>query len=603
MMKKILPLLLVLLLLAGCGTAEVTEPSDTTEAVTESEQKGLYVPQSAVEQQTGGAVRMYLLDQTDYFSISAMGNRLLLRSEDGVLSVLQGDACELTASLPTGTLLQGTSLQFDASVQGAAYYDPDNQQVVQVNPQLQEVGRITMPEDMQGQPYISMTQEEVFYCVPGEVRALNMQTGVSRLIRSHSYPKQGLQGIWFDGQMLLISFYDEENFDLGSAYISTQTGKTLYESEGPLYPFYTDEDAYVLNYVDGGVSQTVTGSREGTHQVIRIPEEKFASALAMGGIIGYEAADGLQLAFYEVESGKCTSRVTLSGISDPKAVLTTQEAVWVLAFEGQTQVLCKWDPAATPTDDETVYTSALFTADNPDVEGLEACSSRVSEMSKQYGVKIHIWEEALESTAEGNVPMPEHQVSTIHSMLDELAVALEQFPTDFLRKTVEAGWIHVNLVRSLSGDDTFNQYWQDGDCYITITNTGNVTEDFYRGVAYAIDSHVLGNSRKFDDWNDLNPSGFTYSYSDEPHPDRDTYLNAEERVFLTEKALAYPHNDRAEVFFYAMTATGADFFGQEGLQAKLEVLCRGIREAYGLEKSPDTFLWEQYLQESLAHTE
>ena len=32
-----------------------------------------------------------------------------------------------------------------------------------------------------------------------------------------------------------------------------------------------------------------------------------------------------------------------------------------------------------------------------------------------------------------------------------------------------------------------------------------------------------------------------------------------------------------------------------------EVIC-GIRECFGLKKSPDTFLWEQYLQESLAYT-
>jgi hypothetical protein len=38
------------------------------------------------------------------------------------------------------------------------------------------------------------------------------------------------------------------------------------------------------------------------------------------------------------------------------------------------------------------------------------------------------------------------------------------------------------------------------------------------------------------------------------------------------------------------------------MQAKLKLLCLGIREAYGLEKSAETYLWEQYLTESLAYS-
>ncbi len=65
--------------------------------------------------------------------------------------------------------------------------------------------------------------------------------------------------------------------------------------------------------------------------------------------------------------------------------------------------------------------------------------------------------------------------------------------------------------------------------------------------------------------------------------------------------MRYPTNDRSSVFCYAMTSKGADAFRSEALQAKLKSLCKGIREAYGLEKSQDTYPWEQYLEESLAY--
>ena len=600
-MKKLLPLLLAVLLLAGCGVPEVTEPSNTTEEATNAEQQGLYDPASTIEQQTDGAVRVYRLDKNDYFSISPMGSRLLLQAEDGTMTVLQGEFCVPTARLATETSLVDMGRSFDSSVQGAAYYDLENRQVVQVNPQLQETNRLTLPEDIQGMPYISMTNEEVYYCVPGEIRALNMQTGVSRLIRSHAYPRQDLNGIWFDGQMVLVSFLDENRFDAGSAYISTETGKTLSEYSGGLYPFHTEGDLYVLSRMDGGVRQRIVGDRNGSYQALNIAEDRFASALAMGGVIGYESTDDPTLNFYELESGKRISSITLPGVSAPKEILTTKDAVWILTTEKDQQILCKWDPEATPVDDETVYTGKLFTASSPDLEGLDACRARAEEMSEAYGVKIHVWDDvSLQANGEDAVK-PEYQVQTIMRMLDDLQTALERFPKDFLRKTVENGWIHVNLVRSVGDGETLSQFWQDGDCHISIAGWGNLADDFYRGVAYAIDSHVLGNSRKFDDWNDLNPEGFAYCYSYDPHPEREKWLRHEDHVFLSEKSLAYPHDDRSEVFFYAMTANGEGFFEQEALQAKLEVMCRAIREAYGLEKSTDTYPWEQYLTESLAY--
>ena len=52
-----------------------------------------------------------------------------------------------------------------------------------------------------------------------------------------------------------------------------------------------------------------------------------------------------------------------------------------------------------------------------------------------------------------------------------------------------------------------------------------------------------------------------------------------------------------------MTEGNESLFRCETMQAKLRTLCEGIRKAFGLRKSPDTFLWEQYLEESLAYTE
>ena len=66
--------------------------------------------------------------------------------------------------------------------------------------------------------------------------------------------------------------------------------------------------------------------------------------------------------------------------------------------------------------------------------------------------------------------------------------------------------------------------------------------------------------------------------------------------------MSFPKEDRARILEYAMTEGNEHYFQSKTMQSKLRQLCIGIREGFGLKKSPDTFLWEQYLQESLAYT-
>ena len=51
-----------------------------------------------------------------------------------------------------------------------------------------------------------------------------------------------------------------------------------------------------------------------------------------------------------------------------------------------------------------------------------------------------------------------------------------------------------------------------------------------------------------------------------------------------------------------MTPGNEHYFQSKTMQAKLMQICLGIREAFGLKKSPEVFLWEQYLKDSLAYT-
>jgi len=324
--------------------------------------------------------------------------------------------------------------------------------------------------------------------------------------------------------------------------------------------------------------------------------------LEMNGMVTYEEAeDGLSLSFYDLTTGKRTAQTTFAGIKSPAAIHCDGSYIWVLVAEQERQSLFRWDISKSPITDETAYTGTFYNPKNPDVQGLQACQTLADAYTHKYGVKLNIWQNAAKVTGDYTV-VPEHQPQMIQAMLEKLQPTLEVFPEKFLLKTVEAGWVQVSFVRSIEGGRDWAHFWQDGDCWILISSQADVVDAFTQGVAYAIDSHVLGNSRDFDfdRWNPLNPVGFTYANSYDVKPQKE-YLEGDTRAFTDEVAMSYIHEDRSRIFYHAMRAENGDMFKAPTMQAKLKRLCMGIREAYGLQKSEKTYAWEQYLETSLAY--
>lgn len=590
-MKKLLPVLLaVLILLAGCGK-QTADPTGTEPKPT----------QPTEQTKPLQAVQTYTLEQAHYCDLRAMGNRLLLVGDDGTLCVVQETTGAVTAQVTTeNPNLHLNPLHLDVSTQGVAYYVPDTHEVVLLNPQLQRNDRIALPDTIQGDPVIHLAANEVYYCMPGQILALDLQSGISRMVRSHSYADQQLLGNYFAGKMLCCRF-TAANGSSEIFYISGETGQTLYEGDGGIHTLYTGADRYLAGRLDGVAPQWLVGSLEGECMAFLPQEQQYASALPMGGVVGYNPGADTILRYYDLESGICTSQATLSGTADPIAFQVAQNVVWVLTHAGQQQALCRWDVSMTLTQESESCLAERITLENPDEAGLAACVERAEQMSETYDIEIAVWQDALAVTG-GHKAAAEYQVDTVNQMLDSLEAVLQQFPEGFLKKTLTKGDIYVNLVRAVNEDSSFQQFWLDGDCHMLIGCRENAGEAFLYGLGFALDSHILGNSRKLDNWNKHNPKDFDYSYEDAPRADAEQYLGGEDPAFLEERAMYFPTNDRSSVFCYAMSPKGADAFESETMQAKLVSLCKGIREAYGLEKSEQTYPWEQYLAESLAYT-
>jgi len=174
-------LLLLVLLLCGCSqnTATPTDPvgnpsSTATEPITTP---GLYVPDSDIEKETAGAVRYFELEGKEYYGCIPLGNNLLLlqqKNGGGLLSLYGGERLELIRTVSMGENVTPTVEQLQLTDQGIGYYDDQSRSVVFLNHQLVEIGRMYLPEEVQGRAYLSPEWKMLYYCTEKGINALDL---------------------------------------------------------------------------------------------------------------------------------------------------------------------------------------------------------------------------------------------------------------------------------------------------------------------------------------------------------------------------------------------------------------------------------------------
>ena len=598
-MKRILLLLLTVLLLTGCAGEEAPTAASSTAVPTETEHPGLYVPDSDVEKATDGAVRAYKLEGENYRWAAPYGQDLLLATGAGRLTVLTGEK-----GVPQNSAVTGTELSESVAALGVTYscvYYPDKnaRELVVLGADLEQSQRIALPEDYQGMPVLAGKTMEVFYCAGQEIRALDPETGISRLVKQQSCQSCQLLGSCFEGRILIC-----ENVDtLGQRhvlYVDTATGQTL-TSDDQVYRLYTYGDSYFAMRLDGVTQQQIFGTLESTPAQLHIPQtENIYPVLSLGGVAAWEdTQEGTQISFYETATGLRKAQVKLP--ADVQVVYITSDGayVWILtaAREGSGQILYRWDADKSPVTDETVYTSVHYTQDAPDEAGLAQCQTRAEELSSRFGVRIQIWQDAMKKLG-GYSMKPEYQTQAINQWLDGMAYAMEQFPEDFFAMCAESSAskvVRICLVRSIATGEQTVQFWDNGEASVIMTPGADVYEELVTAIGYVMDNRLA-----LDTWETLVGDGaIVYGQAQPDSP----YLEGEKRAFVDAQSMISPLEDRARLFAAAMAQDNDELFTAPMLQTKLLALCQGIREAFGLQKHPQALPWEQYLTQSLAYIE
>lgn len=613
-MKRLLTLLLAMLLLAGCthSPADVTAPPDTVmpTAQTETQKPTTQATEppaagtewdAALSELTGGAVRAYPLDGQGYIGMLAMGADLLLFSGSAEGTVLTRISTE-TGTAAAQTVLPGSVFpaMSTAGREKVACYFAESRTVLFLDGALQRTGSVTLPEDMLGAPAVSPDFGTVYFCTGAEVRALDVQSGIARLLRrEQSAAFATVEACVFDGAMLQCSMVGEDGAYY-HAFLSAETGELL-GTDACLVSLETDGERYFLVREESGERELLVGERDGTAYVLTplLGTESADGALALSGVLTVRYEDAAALRFYSLTTGRLAAETALPVGMYPSDYLATERGIWFLAGGGNGQMcLCCWQPGESACDGAACI-GKRYTEDDPDLAGLDAYRAEMQALGERYGVEICLREDV---PAPGGCTLtPAYRVSTVQRGLAALEKALSRFPEGFFAEICEgtgSGMLHIGLVHRISGGLVGLQYWSDGEAWLALTGLDNAEQTFYHELCHVLDSYIIVRAQIYDDWDALNPADFSYDYSYDLYNAHagSPYLYGEDRAFVDAYSMTFPKEDRARVFEYAMIPQQEAMFASETMQKKLQTICTAIREAFDWEDVPEQFPWEQYLK-------
>ena len=590
------------LLLAGCSNTATQEIEDSATLPTvqspEQSVSALYDPENPIEKLTDGAVKAYAPKDGKTASVAAMGKHLVLFTED-TMTLLRGERMTeiAKAEIPGLPLPDSGMLQIKAD--GVAYYDAKGKQIVFLSQFFREVGTFSLPAEIIGDVYLTPDWRYVYYCSEAGVHALDLDTGVSRLLKAQSGDWQGISGGFQNGAVLRCVLRQENGTDR-TMLLSTQTGLVLEEGE----------------YATGlqGSGERYYLHLNGTH-IFGVGEEQPREFLPAGTGKVYPFADscsavqytklknGCRLDYYDIESGKRTASVELPGITKISGVYSANGAV--LFTSGDT--LYRWETALSSVEDQRIYVVPRYYYEKPDTAGLAAIGKQLESLEERFGVEILYWNEVEELAPWDYKFTAEFLTEPYSANIYKLERALSKFPEGFFQKAAQwtnSGKLKILLVRGIyAGVDTEKytsapgiQFTANGDAYIALSVGEELEQWLYHEVGHLIDSRVLSTANTYSQWNKLNPWDFKYDNDYEKNQERteSKYLEGEKRHFVDLYSMSFAVEDRSRIFEYACMPGNEEVFASKYMQKKLKTVCEGIRKAFDL--TGDSYIWEQYLK-------
>lgn len=575
-MKRCILMMLLVLLLAGCGTVpEETIPSET---VVQPETEQLHIWQL----------------RDDYAAVYALGSNLLLQSESGLTLVNTVDSTVL-ASVGDLTLPEPGSSQIWAGDYGVFWYLEETRTVFLYDLMLVEIGRLQLEDTVIGPVQLNGDGTKLYYCTANDVKVLDMQASYSTSLRPTEQKWLGITGVFVNDSLLRCNVLQEDG-TVQTLVISAQTGQVI--DQGSAFEGLTGIGSLYVGCKDG---QWICGQGGGRTKLLLVDHD-LVLPLTENRVLGVtNDLYSVHLDVYDVQSGIRTAAYELKGVTQ------ITDLTWhngKVCFLSGRKLYC-WDPSFNDPQDDMVYIEVRYTAEEPDTAGLAVCRETADRLEEEYGIEILFYKDVLNAVPDNCSFEMDHVPEVFAAALERLENAFSQFPTGFFETVAQwtrSGKLHILLTAQiLVEDDTYCQclpglqYLQDTDIYIALEMGEELERSFYHNLAHAIDIVVLSNSTKFYEWDKLNPGKFSYDYNYTEYSEREdsAYLESGKEYFVNTYAMSFPVEDRATIFEYAVTHGNDSVFASKFMQKKLKRICDGLSEVFAPEDGD--YIWEQYL--------
>ncbi len=590
--------LLLSLLLCGCAQ-DTPQPEAPPIPLTNGQPQSLYDPGSFLEEETGGAIQVYPTGNREATGIRAMEKTLLVfsGSERTTLTALQGETLTPVGTKTLDFLLNTRDPSLSLGNRAFSFYDPVSRATLELDETLQELRRIPAPEDLTGSPVLC--GNVLYYAAPDGIFAWDLDANIRRCLKKIALPDQCVTGVYLDGAVLQVRANASDQ--IKTLFLSTESGRLLGEISGEA-SLKSQGQQFSIFLPWGPGNLAIFGSRESGPQIF-LPRQadSFSYFLThQKKAVTYTSLSGkLLLESYDLDTGLRTAALTLETEALPLSIADTRENIFLLVLDSVYDY-----PAIYRWDHQTLAVSGSETYSVPYVSGstdLSQCQAYGQQLSEKFGLCIQISPDS-KLCPQAHSLTPETQPGILLRELALLDARLSQLPKTLLSDTAaHFSSLTIALVREIQGPGAplSLQFMDGSSAYIVITAGAQSESALYRGLFQAMETHILTKSVALDHWEDLNPQGFTYTYGEIPQVSS-LYLEGTYQAFISPGSMTFPREDRASIFSAATLSGKETLFQAEAMQAKLQAICQGIREAYGLKKYDSPLPWEQYLERSPA---
>ena len=606
-MNKALLSLLLAMLLSGCAARDPAsaEPLETAAAPAAVQTEapavtgGLYMDLISKDH----ALRKYALSEPA-LGFLPVENDLLFFGDTGTLTLLDCETGRQIADHEAPVLLSPLNATVQILDSGISYFSGDAGETVLLDKTLREIRRIAAPDGLTGMPLLSRDGRSVYYCTASAIRVLDVDSGISRVLKEAAYPVQSVSGLLLNDTILQVSITEADG-TWRTLFLSTENGQLKHSAEGNILP-----ETSGTHYFLSSLSVLLCGTADGSAMVLDARHTDTGCRYLPGSNRAVSSGlteSGSILECYDLTAGLLRAELSLPYSLFPEHTAETADgAVWFLHSDENGQSLYRWDPEQSAVSDGNLYIHPYYTRNDPDYEGLAACALYAQEIGSKYGIEVLIYKDAVAAEPWDYRLEYEYQVSVLQRELKALDRHLANFPAPFLEKLrSKFTALKICIVRSAAGTpesgspDAVNgiQFLEDFDAYIVLCTEHDTEYALYHELSHLLETVVLTESTAYDRWNNLNPEGFSYDSNYQTYQNRDDsqWLRDGQEYFIDAYAMSYPKEDRARLFEYAMTSGHEELFRSPHLQNKLKQMCTGIREAFHLEHWTEPLLWEQYL--------